>query len=174
MREPVSATFVMHAQYCLARCCHYVDGGPVSEDRYEVLLSRLPSPARQTQTPRNPMAFQEVMIPCQNVDLHKAVGQQIGFYLGEPRDRTAVFTIKFSGPLNVYDAKSREYLRIATEEDVKKWNDAIEAGVRKAGELEKNWPRKDHENTANGPGKSLLTAAWRSLTKAGKDDTGGG
>ena|ERR1700693_2366071 len=148
MENPVSTPFVMlHAQYCLARCCHYVDGAPVSKDQYEAILSCLPSPPRPT--PGNPMAFQEVMIPCQNVDLHQAVGQQIGIYLGEPRDRAAVFTIKSSGPLNVYDAKSREYLRIATEEDVKKWNDAIEVGVREAGEFEKNWPRKDHEYAAN-------------------------
>jgi hypothetical protein len=171
MEGPVNTTF-MHAQYCLARCCHYVDGAPVSKDQYEAILSRLPSPPRQT--PGDPMAFQEVMIPCQNIDLHKAVGQQIGFYLGEPRDRTAVFTIKSSGPLNVYDVKTREHLQIATEEDVKRWNDAIEAGERKAEELEKNWPRKDHENAASGPGKSLLTAQWRNLTKAGKDDTRGG
>jgi hypothetical protein len=151
MEDPVSPTFLLHVQYCLARCCHYVDGGPVSEDQYEIILSRLPSPPRQT--PGSPMAFQEVMIPCQKIDLHKAVGQLIGFYLGEPRDRTAVFTTKSSGPLNVYDAKSREYLRIATEEDVKKWNDAIAARVRKVGELEKNWPGKDHGSAANGPQK---------------------
>ena len=96
MEGPVSTTFT-HVQYCLARCCHYVDGAPVSKDQYEAILSRLPG---------NQMAFQEVMIPCQNIDLHKAVGKQIGFYLGEPRERTAVFTIKSSGPLNVYDAKS--------------------------------------------------------------------
>jgi hypothetical protein len=151
MKVAGSTTFVMNAQYCLARCCHYVEGGPVSEDQYEANLSHLPSPPRQTLG--NPKAFQEVMIPCQNIDLHKAVGQQIGFYLGEQRDRTAVFTIKPSGPLNVYDAKSREYLRIATEEDIKKWNDAIEAAVREARELEKNWPGKNHETAANGPRK---------------------
>ena len=72
------------------------------------------------------MTIQDVMIPCQHIELNKAVGQQIGFYLGEPRDRTAVFTIKSSGPLNVYDVKTREHLQIATEEDVKRWNDAIE------------------------------------------------
>lgn len=164
MKDPGITTFVMNAQYCSARCCHYVEGGPVSEDQYEAILSHLPSPPRQTLG--NPKAFQEVMIPCQNIDLYKAVGQQIGFYLGEPKDRTAVFTIKYSGPLNVYDAKSREYLRIATEEDIKKWNDAIEAGVREARELEKNWPRKRRDRAA----KVLLTSARRSLTKTDMDD----
>jgi hypothetical protein len=141
MEGPVSTTFARHAQYCLAGCCHYVHGRPVSEDQYEALLSRLLSPPGRIAG--NPMEFQEVMVPCQNIELHKAVGQQIGFYLGEPKNRTA-------GPLNLYDAKSREYLRLATEEDVKKWNDAIEAGVRKAGKLEKNWPREDQESAANG------------------------
>lgn len=150
MEGPVSTTIVRHAQYCLAQCCRYVDGRPVSEGQFEAIVSRLPNPPRQT--PANPMEFQEVMIPCQNIELHITVGHQIGFYLGEPKDRTAVFTIKSSGPLNVYDAQSREYLRIATEEDVKKWNDAIEAGERKARELEKNWPPKDQES-ANRPRK---------------------
>jgi hypothetical protein len=78
------------------------------------------------------MTIQDVMIPCQHIELNQAVGPQIGLYLGEPKDRTVAFTIEFSGRLNVYDAKTHEYLRIATREDVKKWNDAIEARV--------NWP----------------------------------
>ena len=82
----------------------------------------------------------------QHIEPNKAVGQQIGFYLGEPKDRTVAFTIEFSGRLNVYDANTREYLRIATREDVKKWNDAIEARVTMAGELEENWPRNDYES----------------------------
>jgi hypothetical protein len=94
------------------------------------------------------MAVQEVMIPCQNIDLHKAVRQRIGFYVGAPRDRNAAFTTNSSGPLNVYDGKTREYLRIATKEDVKRWNDTIEAGAKKAGELEKNWPRTNPESAA--------------------------
>lgn len=171
MEGAVSTTFV-HAQYCLARCCHYVDGAPVTKDQYEAILNRLPTPPNQTAG--NPLAFHEVIIPCQNIGLHKAVEQEIGFYLGEPRDHAVGFTIEFSGPLNVYDSKSRKFLRTATENDVKRWNDAIEAGVRKAGELRANWPRKDSEDVASGPGKSLLTADWRSLTKGGKDDTRGG
>jgi hypothetical protein len=140
MEGPVTTIFARHVQYCLAGCCHYVHSRPVSEDQYEALLSRLPSPPRRI--PGNPVEFQEVMVPCQNIELHKAVGQQIGFYLGEPRDRSA-------GPLNLYDAKSREYLRLATEEDVKKWNDAIEAGIRKSGKFKKNWRREDQESAAN-------------------------
>src|ERR1700730_2115486 len=64
------------------------------------------------------MTIQDVMIPCQHIELNKAVGQQIGFYLGEPKDPTVAFTIEFSARLNVYDANTHEYLRIATREDV--------------------------------------------------------
>ena len=148
MEGPVSTTFVRHAQYCLAQCCCYVDGSPVSEDQYEAFRNRFPTTPNQTAG--NPLAFHEVIIPCQNIGLHKAVQQQIGFYLGEPRDHAEAFTIDFSGPLNVYDAKSRKYLRMATVEDVKKWNDAIEVGQSKAEELEKNWPRKGQEHSTNG------------------------
>ena len=88
------------------------------------------------------MTIQDVMIPCQHIELNKAVGQQIGFYLGEPKDPTVAFTIEFS-----------EYLRIATREDVKKWNDAIEARVTMAGELEENWPRNDYESDWRQPRK---------------------
>ena len=139
------------AQYCLARCCHFLDGGVVTMQQYEAVVSRLPGSPRQTLG--NPIAIQEVMIPCQHMALHKAVGQQIGFYPGEPRDRTPEFTIKSSGHLNLYDTKTRGYQRIATEEDVKKWNNAIEARVKKAGELEKNWSRNDHESDTNEPRK---------------------
>jgi hypothetical protein len=97
-------------------------------EEYEAIVSRFPNPPRQT--PGNPMAIQEVVIPCQNIHLHKAVGQQIGFYPGQPGNGTGAFTIKVSRRLYVYDAKTRQYLRPATEEDLKKWNDAIEAGVR--------------------------------------------
>jgi hypothetical protein len=44
-------------------------------------------------------------------------------------------------------------LRIATREDVKKWNDAIEARVTMAGELEENWPRNDYESDWREPRK---------------------
>ncbi len=105
------------------------------------------------------MTIQDVMIPCQPIELNKAVGQQIGFYLGEPKDRTVAFTIEFSGRLNVYDAKTREYLRIATRrcEEMERCN---RSPSKLAGELEENWPRNDYESDWREPRKCCRRQAF--------------
>ena len=116
------------AQYCLARCCHFLDGGPVTREEYETVVRRLANPPGPTAG--NSMAIREVVVPCQNILLHKTVGQRIGYYVGQPGGGIGMITKKVYCKPNIYDAKTRQYLRPATEQDLKKWNDAIEVGVR--------------------------------------------
>lgn len=95
---------------CLAGCCHFIDNQPASNADYEKAV-------------HNQV---EVLIPCRNIPADhfaKKVQEDAGFYFGTPVQRAFGTPLPVGGAF-VYNHKTGAFLRQATTEDIKKWNES--------------------------------------------------
>jgi hypothetical protein len=112
-------------RYCFTRCCHFVNNQPTSQLEYEKAVERnkpgfgLPGPSESLITCRKSTGFPE------------AVEKSVGFYLGTGMLR-AYGTMMPEGKLpSVFEKATGRFLRQATLEDIKKWQDAWGKEIQK-------------------------------------------
>lgn len=107
-------------RFCPQGCCRFINDRAVSNAEYDAV-------------PR-PIVGQfvvEALIPCRHITnkVQKATEDAAGFYLGAPLRRAFGTLIATAGKPIVFDALTEKRLREATDEDMKKWNDAWKQAV---------------------------------------------
>ena len=101
---------------CYRGCCWFVDNQSVTPYSYENAVGRL-----QTALLPGPS---ETLIACREIGgQQEAVEKAVGFFLGSPM-RRAFGTLIPNGRTLLFRRADGQFLREATDEDIKRWNDA--------------------------------------------------
>jgi hypothetical protein len=108
------------------RCCHFVNNRPTTENDYERAVQR-------NQPSLNLPGPVERLIPCRKAGgLQESVEASVGFYLG-PGLRRAYGTLIPDGKKpSVFDKITGNFLREATNGDLRKWREAWSEAVKNA------------------------------------------
>jgi hypothetical protein len=111
---------------CFARCCHFVNNQPVTQSEYELAVKRnqpsfnLPGPV-------------ETLIACRKggAGLEESVETSVGFYLGSGLRRAYGTMIPDGKNPSVFDKITGNFLRQATNADLRKWREAWNEALKK-------------------------------------------
>ena len=115
-------------RFCFMRCCHFVNDQPASRSEYESAVER----NRQSLILPGPI---EWMIPCRVAGVgggsrvQEAAETEVGFYLGSGVRRAYGNLVQDGNMPAVFDKRSGKFLRVATADDVKQWNNGWRAAV---------------------------------------------
>jgi len=111
-------------RFCASGCCHFVNNRPASQTAYE-LAARANGSSLDL---RGPM---ETLIPCRKTAGHiqYEAENSVGFYLGLRLPRTTGIPLLKDSTRLVFERVSGDFLGIAKDEDLRRWNVAYrEAG----------------------------------------------
>ena len=108
-------------RFCFQGCCQFINNRAVSLAEYN-----------SVQRPLFGSSVAEVQIPCRNKpgDFQRAVEDSVGFYLGLPVNRAFGTLLPTGGRAVVMDGQTGDRLREATDDDIKKWNEALSRLVK--------------------------------------------
>jgi len=112
-------------RFCALGCCHFVNSRLTTQCAYELA-------ARGYLLGLNLAEPVRTMIPCRKAGgrINYAVERNLGFYIGLRLPRTTgIPVLEDKNPL-VFDATSGDFLRIATDEDLRRWNMARRQALR--------------------------------------------
>ncbi len=112
-------------RFCAWGCCHFVDNEPTTQSGYALA-------ARAYTLGAGSSELVETIIPCRHASgrIQYAVECRLGFYLGLRLPRaTGISVLEDKNPL-VFDHATGGFLRVATDEDVRKWNVARGQALR--------------------------------------------
>jgi hypothetical protein len=111
-------------RFCASGCCHFVNNRPASQTAYELAARAYGS----SLDLRGPM---ETLIPCRKTagHLQYEAENSVGFYLGLRLPRTTGIPLLKDSTRLVFERVSGDFLGIAKDEDLRRWNVAYrEAG----------------------------------------------
>jgi CheY-like chemotaxis protein len=114
-------------RFCAAGCCHFVNSRPTSQSEYE-LSARAYGPSLDL---RGPM---ETLIPCRKTAdrIQYETENSVGFYLGSRLPRTTGIPLLQDSVQVVIDRTTGALLRVATDEDLRRWNVARRQAAKAA------------------------------------------
>jgi CheY-like chemotaxis protein len=114
-------------RFCASGCCHFVNNRPASQSGYE-LAARAYGPSIDLRGPI------ETLIPCRQTAgrIQYEAENSVGFYLGVRLPRTTGIPLLKDSIRLVFDKTSGDFLRMATDEDFRRWNLARLQAVRAA------------------------------------------
>jgi hypothetical protein len=104
-------------RFCASRCCYFVNNRPTTRIAYELT-------AHAYELGLNMPEPDETIVPCRWAAgrLQYAIENTLGFYIGFrlPR-RTGVSVLESKNPL-IFDRATGAYLRVATDDDIRRWD----------------------------------------------------
>jgi hypothetical protein len=104
-------------RFCVWGCCHFVNNRPTTRIAYQLT-------AHAHELGLNSPEPDEIIIPCRKARarLRYSIESELGFYIGLRLPRsTGILAPETGNPL-VFDDASGEYLRVATDDDIRRWN----------------------------------------------------
>jgi CheY-like chemotaxis protein len=106
-------------RFCASGCCHFVNNRPATQSGYE-LAARAYGPSLDLRGPL------ETLIPCRKSAgrIQYVTENSVGFYLGLRLPRTTGIPILEGANRLVFDTATGEFLRVATDTDIRQWNTA--------------------------------------------------
>jgi hypothetical protein len=106
-------------RFCASGCCRSVNNRAITKGGYELA-------ARSYQLGLSLSEPVETLIPCRKAAgrIQYAVESRLGFYLGLRLPRASGIPALGDKNLVVFDQVTGDFLRAATDEDVRKWNTA--------------------------------------------------
>lgn len=104
-------------RFCASGCCRYVNNRATSRSGYEFA-------ARVFELGLNLPEPMETVIPCRKAGgrFQYAIESRLGFYLGLRLPRATGMPVLEDKSLVVFDRSTGEFLRVATDEDLRRWN----------------------------------------------------
>ena len=104
-------------RFCAWGCCHFVNNRAVTKSEYELAV-------RAYELDFNSSTPVETVIPCRKVKgrLQYAVEGALGFYFGLQLPQAAGISVRGDENLLVFDRATGDFLRVATDEDLRRWN----------------------------------------------------
>jgi hypothetical protein len=106
-------------RFCARGCCRFVNNRPTTRSGYALA-------ARAYELGVNSSEPVETVIPCRKVAgrLQYAIESTLGFYLGLRLPRARGISVREDENLLIFDHTTGDYLRVATDEDLRRWNAA--------------------------------------------------
>jgi hypothetical protein len=104
-------------RFCASGCCYFVNNRPATRIAYELT-------AHAYELGLNISEPDETIIPCRKASgrLQYAIESTLGFYIGFRLPRaTGTSILEDKNPL-VFDHATGDFLRMATDDDIRRWN----------------------------------------------------
>jgi hypothetical protein len=103
--------------FCVCGCCHFVNNRRTTRSGYALA-------ARAHQWGINSTEPVEAVIPCRKVagGLQYSIESTLGFYLGLRLPRATGISVRQDENLLLFDRATGDFLRVATDEDLLRWN----------------------------------------------------
>jgi hypothetical protein len=113
-------------RFCMQGCCLSVNNQPVNRQEYDAAVAR-------NNPGWTPPGVLVRMIPCRKHTsaVEASTEASCGYYFGAGLRQMQGRSIADGQHPAVYDKATNEYRRQATDEDIKRWNDAWKAAVEK-------------------------------------------
>lgn len=104
-------------RFCAWGCCHFANNRAVTKSDYELAL-------RAHELDFNLSTPVETVIPCRRVKgrLQFAVEGALGFYFGLQLPQATGVPVRRDENFLVFDCATGDFLRVATDEDIRTWN----------------------------------------------------
>ncbi len=122
-------------RFCASGCCHFVNNQAVSRRDYELVA--------QAYGPSVDLCGSvEIMIPCRKSagSIQYETENSVGFYLGVHLPRTTGIPLLKDTIRSVFDKATGDFLRVATDVDLRRWNAARRQAIKAAKSISDRTP----------------------------------
>ena len=104
-------------RFCVWGCCHFVNNRPTTRVAYQLT-------AHAYKLGLNSPEPDETIIPCRKAvgRLQYSIESSLSFYIGFRLPRTTGLSIHEDENALVFDHVTGDFLRVATDDDIRRWN----------------------------------------------------